>query len=183
MLPYIDETEMTVTNNDPSVVTRSRSGRKVTRNLEQQRWEAAVTWPDYLDDKALVIEIALDAMKGQSIESDIVHPVRSYHELAGDDWQVQSAAEAGDSSIKITGTGELTVGHYMVFSGHSKMYRVMAYVEGVVDIYPQLRSTVFETESVITQAVPISVTRTDDAISYKRTGPLTSLSANFEETL
>ncbi len=183
MLPHIDEAEVTITNNDPTVVTRSRSGRKAGRNLEKQHWQIAVTWPDYLDDKALPIEIALDDMKGQSVSADLIHPVRGYHKSAEGQWIVQSPVNAGSESVQITGTGTLTIGHYLRFDGHSKVYRVRSFEDGVVNIYPQLRSAVLVSEFVITQAVPISVTRTDDDVSYKYSGPLVSLSANFEEML
>ncbi|SBS29120.1 hypothetical protein MSP8886_01446 [Marinomonas spartinae] len=183
MLPYIDEAEVTITSNDPNTVTRSRSGRKISRNLEQQRWEIAVTWPNYLDAKSLVLEVALDAMKGQSIDDDIIHPVRSYHKDATSNWQVQTTTQAGAESIQITGGGSLTVGHYIRFNGHSKVYRVMSSSDNTVSIFPKLRRAVFAAEAVITQAVPITVTRTDDAISYKTKGPLTTVSASFEEML
>jgi len=183
MLPYLDECEVTITSNDPTVVTRSRSGRKVVRNLEQQRWELDVSWPDFLDGRACDLEVALDMMKGQSGIADIVHPVRSYHSDASGIWSVVNSANPGADLLTLAGTGVLTVGHYIRFYNHSKVYRVVAQDGAAYSIYPSLRKQVFASEQVFVSGVAISCTRTDDAISYKRSGPLTKISASFEEQL
>lgn len=183
MIPYLDEAEVTITSSDPSTVSRSRSGRKVSRNLEQQRWSLAVAWPSYLDEKTLPLEIALDAMKGQSMTASIVHPTRSYHGNAPGPWTVTSAIAAGENDIEMSGTGSLTIGHLVRFSSHSKVYRVMSVDGHTVTVFPALRKSLLRSEFITTQAVPISVTRTEDDISYKTTGPLTAIAATFEEML
>lgn len=183
MLPYIDEAEVSVTSNDPSSVMRSRSGRKVVRNLEQQRWEFDVNWPDYLDDKAIPLEIALDAMRGQALSADLVHPVRSHHANASGVWSVAGAAASGQNMANVNGTGSLTIGHFLRFAGHSKVYRVQAVAGSAVTLYPNLRQPLLASEVVTVCAVPVTVTRTDDAIRYKRKSVLTPVSASFEEML
>lgn len=183
MLPYLDECEVSITSNDPTVVTRSRSGRKFVRNLEQQRWELDVTWPSLLDDRARAVEMALDTMRGQSEAAQIIHPVRSNHTGATGSWFVSASASAGSKQVSMSGAGSLTLGHCVRFSGHSKTYRLIDDNAGSYSLYPALRKPVFASEQVFVSDVPITCTRTDDAISYKRSGPLTKISASFEEQL
>ena len=183
MLPFIEEAEVTMTSSDPTVVTRSRSGRKVSRSLEQHRWLFDVTWPSYLSNKAIALENALDAMTGQAVADELVHPVRSYHPQASGSWQAVEPASAGDTDVILSGSGSLTIGHLIRFYGHSKCYKVVSTAGSIVSLYPPLRSNVTQTEPVTVNAVPILVTRTDDDVSYKTNGPLTSASAGFEEQL
>lgn len=183
MLPYIDEAEVTITSSDPSVVSRSRSGRKVSRNLEQQKWLLDVTWPAYLDDKSLPLEIALDEMKGQSESVGLVHPVRSYHPSASGVWQVIEPASAGANQVLLNGAGSLSLGHLVRFFGHTKAYRITKITGDIVQLFPPLRRGVSQSEVVQTHAVAIDVTRTEDDVPYKTKGPLTTVSASFEEVL
>lgn len=183
MLPYIDEAEVTITSSDPSVVSRSRSGRKVSRNLEQQKWLLDVTWPAYLSDKSLSLEIALDEMKGQSEAVGLVHPVRSFHPNASGTWQAIEPANAGANQVLLNGTGSLSLGHLVRFFGHSKAYRITKITGDIVQLFPSLRRGISLSEVVRIDAVAIDVTRTDDEISYKTKGPLTTVSASFEEML
>ena len=183
MLPYLDECEVSITSNDPTVVTRSRSGRKFVRNLEQQRWELDVTWPNMLDDRARDVEVALDVMKGQGETADIIHPVRSYHPDAGGSWFVVNPVVAGANALAMVGDGDLTVGHFVAFSGHSKAYRIVSSDGTNYTLYPALRMAVNASEQVYVNGVAVRCTRTDDSISYKRSGPLTKVSASFEEQL
>lgn len=183
MLPNIDEAEMAVTSNDPCIVLYSRSGAKMVRNLGKQKWGFEITWPQYLQDKSLALEVALDAMYGQSLSAEIIHPSRGYHTSAEGDWTVQTAVNQGEQSVDVVGQGDLTVGHYIKFENHTKVYRVMSYSNSAVTLYPVLRAAVASGESIIVQAVPILVSRTEDEITSQHAGPLTSLSATFEELL
>jgi len=183
MLPYIDEAEVTITSNDPSVISRSRSGRKVSRNLEQQKWLLDVTWPSYLSDKSLSLEIALDEMKGQSLQVGLVHPVRSFHPNASGTWQAIEPANAGANQVLLNGVGSLSLGHLVRFFGHTKTYRITKITGDIVQLFPSLRRNVSLSEVVQFDAVAIEVTRTDDDVSYKTKGPLTTVSASFEEML
>ncbi|RDL44696.1 hypothetical protein DN730_09950 [Marinomonas piezotolerans] len=183
MLPYIQEAEVSIISNDPSVVSRSRSGRKHVRNLERQHWLLDIKWPDYLRDKANEITVQLDAMQGQAETADVIHPVQSYHPNAGADFTATSGVAAGADSVAVSGTGALTIGHLVRFRDHSKVYRVIALSGSTVTLYPKLRRALSAAETITTQSVPITVTRINDELTAKQKGPLSSLSASFEEML
>ena len=182
MIPYLLEANVGLTSKDPTSVSVSRSGKKLSRNLEQQAWLLSIEWPDLLHSKAALLEVALDEMKGQSMTAEVLHPVRSYHPQAEGLWSVAAAVSAGQKLVSLAGMGQLSVGHFIRFSGHKKVYRVMKYEGGVATVYPALRSDL-NLDSVIVQDVTFTVTRTDDEMSYPTSGPFVSISAEFEEQL
>jgi len=182
MIPYLIDANVAVSSRDPTAVSVSRSGKKLSRNLEQQVWLFSVEWPDLLHSKAAVLEVALDEMKGQMLTAQVFHPVRSYHPNASGAWHVSIAASAGEKLVSLAGVGELSIGHFIVFSGHSKAYRVMKYENNVATVYPSLREGL-NSDTAIIQDVPFTVTRTDDETNYPTSGPIVSISAEFEEQL
>jgi len=182
MIPYLIDANVAVSSKDPAAVSVSRSGKKLARNLEQQAWSFSIEWPELLHSKAAALEVALDDMMGQTLTAQVLHPVRSYHPNASGVWGVSFAAGAGQKLVTLAGSGSLSIGHFIGFSGHAKVYRVMKYDSNVVTLYPALRANL-TADTAIVQAVPFTVTRTDDEASYPTSGPLVSISAEFEEQL
>lgn len=134
--------------------------RLQTRDLGGQRFEVSAGYPPMIAANFAPIWAYL-APKQAGTAFDIVLPRLSNQISAvSGTADVDGSFSAGVSSVDITGiTGILKAGEYVKFSNHNKVYLVTADRNsgGPLSIFPDLRSPVTSSDTVIYQSVPMRV--------------------------
>lgn len=145
-----------------NVSSESISGRTFSRGMGGQRYEFTVRHDTISRANWLPVQAFLEAQEGSKETFQIVLPVYSTQPgNAAGTIQASAAGAIGDTSLAVDGflSGTLKAGGFVKWSGHSKVYQVLAdrAGDGTLSFFPPLVEAVADNETLVYSAVPFTV--------------------------
>ena len=154
-----------------NVVSSSISGRTQGRHLGGHRFEFTAQYPPMVKANHTIVDVFLEQQKGGVETFTIVLPQISAATGSPSGTVLVDGVHAiGDSTIAIDGlTGTLTAGDYVVFTSHTKAYKITADLTGAgtLSIMPPLIVALADNEAVTYDSVPFTVRQKGDTQEVK----------------
>lgn len=171
-----------LTSQEANSVSESRSGVRYVRNMNAHRWLVNVEWVPMANSKARILFAKLAGLGGQRGEVNIIPPLVDQHPNVSSYLTVSGTVQAGEETLSLDGTGQLSEGGIINFSGHSKAYMVVSHEGNLLTITPSLRKTV-SYDQVVYQDPVIRCTPSSDDTRWQQKRVNSDLSMDFEEVL
>lgn len=165
---YVDDVQ--ITNNTNNSATESFSGVINVKRRNVQWWEIKFKLITSGQQGVRELEAFADSLDGQFGTFDFHagnkgKPLKRIRGAA-----TTTATDAGKSKVKVNGiTGALSIGDFISFSNHSKVYRVTSYdkATGFADIKPALRKAQKLGDSIKYDNVTFKLRLKRDDVKYK----------------
>ena len=151
-----------------TLISLSDSGRRFARKIDNQRWKFTIKYVNLSRAEFAPILAFITKQRGQN-ETFTVIPPKIKDALGSETTtiSVNGAHTAGDTTIAIDGfnadsAGSLKAGDFIKFSGHTKVYMVVADVTpssnaATVTIEPPIIENLSNDETVTYDDVPFTV--------------------------
>ena len=183
-----------------TLISVSDSGRRYARKIDNQRWKFTCKYTNLTRAEFAPILAFITKQRGQK-ETFTVIPPKIKDALGSETTtiSVNGAHTAGDTTIAIDGfnadsAGSLKAGDFIKFSGHTKVYMVVADVTpssnaATVTIEPPLITALTDDSVVTYDNVPFTVHLTNDLQQFGAVGAdkdgniLYQFELDVEETL
>jgi len=144
-----------------TAASTSVTGQSQGRYLGGQRWEFTAKYPPLQRANHVIVDVFLEQQYGDKETFTIVLPVLSSASGSPSGTiLVDGAHSVGDTTIVIDGvTGTLTAGDFVVFTSHTKVYKITADLtgNGTLSIMPPLIAALVNNEAVTYNNVPFTV--------------------------
>jgi len=177
-LPDTSFDAINVKSEQRTLVSTTDSGKTFRRQIDGQRWSFTVSYP--LMPRSTFAPIQAFIIKQRSQKENFTITFPSYLNAQGNEnttINVNGVHAVGDTTIDIDGfhadgAGRLKAGDFIKFSGHSKVYMIMADVTSssnaaTVTIEPPLRSALANDETVTYDSVPFTVYLNSDVQEFQ----------------
>ena len=168
-----------IKHNTPNIIAFSVSGRRQVKSSAAQYFSFDCGYSPMKREQAAPIIAFLTRQKGmfESFTAQLPQYSNSLSGYSAANPLVVSDQTAGDSSITFDGaagdTTMLKAGDFVKFSGHNKVYMVIADVitsptgTGSINITPVLQQTVINDETITVNNVPFTVFLEDETQEYR----------------
>lgn len=168
-----------IKHNSPSIITFAVSGRRQVKTSSAQYFSFTCQYPPMKRNDAQVIYAFLTAQKGQFETFTMTLPEYSDTNTgySGATPSVTADFAAGISAVTFDGaqanTALVKAGDFIKFSGHTKVYMVIADVTtngsgaGTVNFTPHLQQNVLNNQTIAVNNVPFTVFLEDEQQEYK----------------
>jgi len=177
-LPDTSFDAINIKSQQKTLVSTTDSGKTFRRQVDGQRWTFTVSYP--LMPRSTFAPIQAFIIKQRSQKENFTITFPSYLNAQGNEnttINVNGVHAVGDTTIDIDGfhadgAGRLKAGDFIKFSGHSKVYMIMADVTSssnaaTVTIEPPLRSALADDETVTYDSVPFTVYLNSDVQEFQ----------------
>ena len=177
-LPDTSFDAINIKSQQKTLVSTTDSGKTFRRQVDGQRWTFTVSYP--LMPRSTFAPIQAFIIKQRSQKENFTITFPSYLNAQGNEnttINVNGVHAVGDTTINIDGfhadgAGRLKAGDFIKFSGHSKVYMIMADVTSssnaaTVTIEPPLRSALANDETVTYDSVPFTVYLNSDLQEFQ----------------
>ncbi len=177
-LPDTSFDAINIRSQQKTLVSTTDSGKTFRRQVDGQRWTFTVSYP--LMPRSTFAPIQAFIIKQRSQKENFTITFPSYLNAQGNEnttINVNGVHAVGDTTIDIDGfhadgAGRLKAGDFIKFSGHSKVYMIMADVTSssnaaTVTIEPPLRSALANDETVTYDSVPFTVYLNSDVQEFQ----------------
>jgi hypothetical protein len=177
-LPDTSFDAINIRSQQKTLVSTTDSGKTFRRQVDGQRWTFTVSYP--LMPRSTFAPIQAFIIKQRSQKENFTITFPSYLNAQGNEnttINVNGVHAVGDTTIDIDGfhadgAGRLKAGDFIKFSGHSKVYMIMADVTSssnaaTVTIEPPLRSALANDETVTYDSVPFTVYLNSDLQEFQ----------------
>lgn len=177
-LPDTSFDAINIRSQQKTLVSTTDSGKTFRRQVDGQRWTFTVSYP--LMPRSTFAPIQAFIIKQRSQKENFTITFPSYLDAQGHEnttINVNGVHAVGDTTIDIDGfhsdgTERLKAGDFIKFSGHSKVYMIMADVTSssnaaTVTIEPPLRSALANDETVTYDSVPFTVYLNSDLQEFQ----------------
>ena len=177
-LPDTSFDAINIKSQQKTLVSTTDSGKTFRRQVDGQRWTFTVSYP--LMPRSTFAPIQAFIIKQRSQKENFTITFPSYLDAQGHEnttINVNGVHAVGDTTIDIDGfhsdgTERLKAGDFIKFSGHSKVYMIMADVTSssnaaTVTIEPPLRSALANDETVTYDSVPFTVYLNSDLQEFQ----------------
>jgi len=156
-------------SNRQTLFSQAASGRMQSRKIGGQNWTFTAQYAPMSRAEFAPVLAFVESQNGRHGVFTIVLPVLSNTSGDGTGTVTCSAASIGASSVTIAGlSGSLKAGDYIKFSGHDKVYMLIADRSGAgaISISPALIGAVTRSDTVVYNNVPFTVRLANDVQSY-----------------
>tara|TARA_R100001460_G_C3516970_1_gene172125 strand:- start:258 stop:869 length:612 start_codon:yes stop_codon:yes gene_type:complete len=177
-LPDTSFDAINIRSQQKTLVSTTDSGKTFRRQVDGQRWTFTVSYP--LMPRSTFAPIQAFIIKQRSQKENFTITFPSYLNAQGNEnttINVNGVHAVGDTTIDIDGfhadgAGRLKAGDFIKFSGHSKVYMIMADVTSssnaaTVTIEPPLRSALANDETVTYDSIPFTVYLNSDLQEFQ----------------
>ncbi len=177
-LPDTSFDAINIRSQQKTLVSTTDSGKTFRRQVDGQRWTFTVSYP--LMPRSTFAPIQAFIIKQRSQKENFTITFPSYLNAQGNEnttINVNGVHAVGDTTIDIDGfhadgAGRLKAGDFIKFSGHSKVYMIMADVTSssnaaTVTIEPPLRTALANDETVTYDSVPFTVYLNSDVQEFQ----------------
>ena len=177
-LPDTSFDAINVKSEQRTLVSTTDSGKTFRRQIDGQRWSFTVTYP--LMPRSTFAPIQAFMIKQRSQKENFTITFPSYLNTQGNEnttINVNGVHAVGDTTIDIDGfhadgDHRLKAGDFIKFSGHSKVYMIMADViassnAATVTIEPPLTTALANDETVTYDSVPFTVHLSNDVQEFQ----------------
>jgi len=177
-LPDTSFDAINIRSQQKTLVSTTDSGKTFRRQVDGQRWTFTVSYP--LMPRSTFAPIQAFIIKQRSQKENFTITFPSYLNAQGNEnttINVNGVPAVGDTTIDIDGfhadgAGRLKAGDFIKFSGHSKVYMIMADVTSssnaaTVTIEPPLRTALANDETVTYDSVPFTVYLNSDVQEFQ----------------
>jgi len=177
-LPDTSFDAINIKSQQKTLVSTTDSGKTFRRQVDGQRWTFTVSYP--LMPRSTFAPIQAFIIKQRSQKENFTITFPSYLNAQGNEnttINVNGVHAVGDTTIDIDGfhadgVGRLKAGDFIKFSGHSKVYMIMADVTSssnaaTVTIEPPLRSALANDETVTYDSIPFTVYLNSDLQEFQ----------------
>ena len=177
-LPDTSFDTLNIKSNQKTLMSETDSGKTFRRQIQGQRWSFTVSYP--LMPRSTFAPIQAFIIKQRSQKENFTITFPSYLDAQGHEnttINVNGVHAVGDTTIDIDGfhsdgTERLKAGDFIKFSGHSKVYMIMADVTSssnaaTVTIEPPLTTALANNETVTYDSVPFTVYLNSDVQEFQ----------------
>ena len=177
-LPDTSFDAINIKSQQKTLVSTTDSGKTFRRQVDGQRWTFTVSYP--LMSRSTFAPIQAFIIKQRSQKENFTITFPSYLDAQGHEnttINVNGVHAVGDTTIDIDGfhsdgTERLKAGDFIKFSGHSKVYMIMADVTSssnaaTVTIEPPLTTALANNETVTYDSVPFTVYLNSDLQEFQ----------------
>ena len=177
-LPDTSFDTLNIKSNQKTLMSETDSGKTFRRQIQGQRWSFTVSYP--LMPRSTFAPIQAFIIKQRSQKENFTITFPSYLDAQGNEnttINVNGVHAVGDTTIDIDGfhadgAGRLKAGDFIKFSGHSKVYMIMADVTSssnaaTVTIEPPLTTALANDETVTYDSVPFTVYLNSDLQEFQ----------------
>jgi len=177
-LPDTSFDAINIRSQQKTLVSTTDSGKTFRRQVDGQRWTFTVSYP--LMPRSTFAPIQAFIIKQRSQKENFTITFPSYLNAQGNEnttINVNGVHAVGDTTIDIDGfhadgAGRLKAGDFIKFSGHSKVYMIMADVTSssnaaTVTIEPPLTTALANDETVTYDSVPFTVYLNSDVQEFQ----------------
>ena len=177
-LPDTSFDAINVKSEQRTLVSTTDSGKTFRRQIDGQRWSFTVSYP--LMPRSTFAPIQAFIIKQRSQKENFTITFPSYLNTQGNEnttINVNGVHAVGDTTIDIDGfhadgDHRLKAGDFIKFSGHSKVYMIMADViassnAATVTIEPPLTTALANDETVTYDSVPFTVHLSNDVQEFQ----------------
>ncbi len=177
-LPDTSFDTLNIKSNQKTLMSETDSGKTFRRQIQGQRWSFTVSYP--LMPRSTFAPIQAFMIKQRSQKENFTITFPSYLDAQGNEnttINVNGVHAVGDTTIAIDGfhadgAGRLKAGDFIKFSGHSKVYMIMADVTSssnaaTVTIEPPLTTALANDETVTYDSVPFTVYLNSDVQEFQ----------------
>ena len=177
-LPDTSFDAINIKSEQRTLVSTTDSGKTFRRQVDGQRWSFTVSYP--LMPRSTFAPIQAFIIKQRSQKENFTITFPSYLDAQGHEnttINVNGVHAVGDTTIDIDGfhsdgTERLKAGDFIKFSGHSKVYMIMADVTSssnaaTVTIEPPLTTALANNETVTYDSVPFTVYLNSDVQEFQ----------------
>ena len=179
-LPNVDFTAINIKNNQKTQVSITDSGKSFRRQVAGQQWSFTVSYPLMKRSDFAPVQAFIVKQRGGKESFTITFP--SYLNAQGNETGtvlVNGAHTAGDTTIAMDGfagdgAGRFNAGDFIKFSGHDKVYMIVADATSssnacTVTIEPAITTALANNETVTYDSVPFTVFLTSDIQEFNST--------------
>jgi len=176
-LPNTDFQVFNIKSNQPTLVSISDSGKSFRRQVSGQRWSMTLSYPIMTRSIFAPTMAFIVKQRGAKESFTITYP--SYMNAQGNETGtvlVNGVHAVGDTTIAMDGfggdgAGRFLAGDFIKFSGHDKVYMVVADVTSssnasTVTIEPPIVSALANNETVTYDSVPFTVYLLNDVQEF-----------------
>ena len=177
-LPDTSFDTLNIKSNQKTLMSETDSGKTFRRQIQGQRWSFTVSYP--LMPRSTFAPIQAFMIKQRSQKENFTITFPSYLNTQGNEnttINVNGVHAVGDTTIDIDGfhadgDHRLKAGDFIKFSGHSKVYMIMADViassnAATVTIEPPLTTALANDETVTYDSVPFTVYLNSDVQEFQ----------------
>ena len=177
-LPDTSFDTLNIKSNQKTLMSETDSGKTFRRQIQGQRWSFTVSYP--LMPRSTFAPIQAFMIKQRSQKENFTITFPSYLNTQGNEnttINVNGVHAVGDTTIDIDGfhadgDHRLKAGDFIKFSGHSKVYMIMADViassnAATVTIEPPLTTALANDETVTYDSVPFTVHLSSDVQEFQ----------------
>ena len=177
-LPDTSFDTLNIKSNQKTLMSETDSGKTFRRQIQGQRWSFTVSYP--LMPRSTFAPIQAFMIKQRSQKENFTITFPSYLNAQGNEnttINVNGVHAVGDTTIDIDGfhadgAERLKAGDFIKFSGHSKVYMIMADVTSssnaaTVTIEPPLTTALANDETVAYDSVPFTVHLLSDVQEFQ----------------
>ncbi|HCY82448.1 MAG TPA: hypothetical protein DHV22_13035 [Xanthomarina gelatinilytica] len=162
--PTTDFNALNLKNNQKTLVSTTDSGKTFRRQIDGQRWSFTVSCPLKTRSNFAPIMAFIVKQRSQKENFTITFPLDALGSETGT-VKVNGAHSAGDTTITVDGhagdtAGSFKAGDLIKFSGHSKVYMIVA------DVTPSSNASTLTIEPPLTTALSDNETLTYDSIPF-----------------
>ena len=176
-LPNTDFQVFNIKSNQPTLVSISDSGKSFRRQVSGQRWSMTLSYP--IMTRSIFAPTMAFIVKQRSAKESFTITYPSYMNAQGNETStvsVNGVHSAGDTTIAMDGfggdgAGRFLAGDFIKFSGHDKVYMVVADVTSssnasTVTIEPPIVSALSNNQTVTYDSVPFTVYLLNDVQEF-----------------
>ena len=154
---YLKIKEISINSIEPSAVQTTINGRDVVQKSPYQKWRIDVTTAVMTEREMLPLFAAITSQGGAYGEFQFKLPL-GYNSPLNLPISVSAGAGVGIDEIQVATSPQIDIGSMVRFSGHNKVYQVIAHTPNRLTVYPALRENVTAGE-VVTTSEPIMQVR------------------------
>ncbi|MBT7895870.1 MAG: hypothetical protein HN564_02635 [Flavobacteriales bacterium] len=163
-LPDTSFDTLNIKSNQKTLMSETDSGKTFRRQIQGQRWSFTVSYP--LMPRSTFAPIQAFIIKQRSQKENFTITFPSYLDAQGNE-----NTTIDIDGFHADGAGRLKAGDFIKFSGHSKVYMIMADVTSssnaaTVTIEPPLTTALANDETVAFDDVPFTVHLTSDVQEF-----------------
>ena len=176
-LPNVDFTAFNIKSNQKTLVSQTDSGKTYRRQIDGQRWSFTVSYPLMTRANFQPIMAFIVQQRSQKESFTITFP--SYLNATGNETGtvlINGVHAVADTTIAMDafagdGAGRFLAGDFIKFSGHDKVYMVVADATSssnasTVTIEPSIVSALANNETVTYDSVPFTVYLMNDVQEF-----------------
>jgi len=180
-----------LSSQNKTLISEAISGKIQARQISGHKWTFTASYPPMTRAEFAPVLAFIMQQRGMLNTFDVYIPiVNDSLSSATGTLRANGAHSAGDTTITVDGiTGRLEVGDLIRFSGHTKVYMVVAesYLSGNtigVTIEPPLVEDVVDDDSILYNNVPMRVRLANDVQEFSlRTDSLVAYEVDFIEVI